>query len=121
MPSRLYVFERQLLQSDWVLRWYGNTQAYNLTGWLDSPAIGVPLVNGTQVMLGVGWICDTAPDYWSYSVSSISSDSIGPWSGLRGFDHQFDGSLGDGYIPVATLQANYLYRQRLLVTRLDPP
>jgi len=78
----------------------------------------LPMETGYQVLLGVGWSCNTAPDYYSYSSDLVTDYGIGTWAGYRSFDPSFD-SAGEAFEPTSTVTASYLYRQRVFVTKLQ--
>ena len=82
---------------------------------MSSSLVGLSLEDGEQILLGVGWVCDSAPDYYSYAPSGADY-GLGVWSGYRALDASYQGSVG--FYPSNIMSSSYLYQQRLYVTEL---
>ena len=113
-----FVFDRETELHPWELLWSESKQAINTTGWATSGVIGIPLETGHQILLGVGWNCNSAPDYFSYSSDLMTDYGIGSWAGYRAFESNYDANNFDSFHPSSTVGANYLYHQRVFSTDL---
>ena len=111
----LSVFSRMDSSQEWMLLYEDMQVGYGNGGWVSSDVVGLPLLDGEQILLGAGWNCDSAPDYSSYT-SSLSGYGVGDWSGFRVVDTNFMGTLQPE--DFLELSSTYLYEQRLYVTSL---
>ena len=111
----LSVFSRMSPTQDWMLLYEELQVGYGNGGWVISDSVGLPLLDGEQILVGAGWNCDSAPDYTSYT-SSPSGYGVGGWSGYRVVDTNFSGTLQPENF--WELSSTYLYEQRLYVTSL---
>ncbi|MAA80563.1 MAG: hypothetical protein CL916_15010 [Deltaproteobacteria bacterium] len=111
----LSVFSRMDASQEWMLLFEELQIGYGNGGWVTSDVVGLPLLDGEQILVGAGWNCDSAPDYTSYT-SSPSGYGVGEWSGYRVVDTNFSGMLQtDNFWEIPS---TYLYEQRLYVTSL---
>ena len=111
----LSVFSRMNATQEWMLLYEEVQVGYGNGGWVTSDVVGLPLLDGEQILVGAGWNCDSAPDYTSYT-SSPSGYGVGDWSGYRVVDTNFSGALQTENF--WELSSTYLYEQRLYVTSL---
>lgn len=111
----LSIFSRMDPSQEWMLLFEEFQTGYGNGGWVNSDVVGLPLLDGEQILVGAGWNCDSAPDYTSYT-SSPGGYGVGTWSGYRVVDTNFSGTLQTD--DLWELSSTYLYEQRLYVTSL---
>ena len=111
----LVLYTRADSSQPWELLYEESDSVTGGTGWLTSGTVGIPLLDGEQLLVGAGWVCDSAPDYSSYTPMSAGY-GVGQWSGMRVVETNYEGLVDiDSF---SELSSNYLYQQRLYVTSL---
>jgi len=111
----LVLYGREEATQPWTLLYEESMSLVGGSGWITSGPVGLPLLDGEQILVGGGWVCDSAPDYSSYT-PTVGGYGIGIWSGFRVVDTNYSGSIISE--DFGELTSNYLYQQRLYVTSL---